>query len=144
MKGEHYDTIAKVVEWYRSEKHFDPTKRNIEYLLAARRRLVGALMDLGQDIADLKAGAEAAYFNRKNHFAGAVIAKRKEGETATDAQNAAQVEGDNLQQLEVDANAAYIAAKNLKDTVQEVLNAIAGDLRILEYEYQKANYQPAE
>jgi len=138
----HYETITKINRWYSTAGTFDPTRGNIENLLRARRKLVGAMADLGRDVAEFKAQAEGAYFQRKRNYAAAKAGARQKDLTVSDAEDVAQVGTREAQDAEIEANRQYLEARNLFETVRETLNALATEIRILEQEYQKANYQP--
>jgi len=135
-----YETIDKVIAWYRDRFKSDPTRENITHLLAARRRLAAALYDIRVDVAEAKAEREKADFNRKRNYADKVLVHRQGGLTNVEAESKARLDNGDHEDAYTDAVRAYEYYRLSFSSVQEVLNAISSDLRHIEDEYKRANH----
>ncbi len=135
-----YESIGKIIAWYRDKYKSDPTRENIGHLLAARRRLSAALYNIRGDVAEAKAEREKADFNRKRNYADRVLVHRQGGMTNIESESKARLDNGEHEDAYTDAVRAHEYYRLTFESVKEVLNAISGDLRNLEDEYKRANH----
>lgn len=135
-----YESIDKIIAWYRDKYKSDPTRENIGHLLAARRRLSAALYNIRADVAEAKAEREKSDFNRKRNYADRVLVYREGGLTISEAESKARLNNNQHEDDYTDAVRAYEYYRLTFESIQEVLNAISSDLRHLEDEYKRANH----
>ena len=133
--------ITKITEWYRGRpEHMESTRKNIDALLKARRILACNLVELATFTADAKEARDAAVFARKSSVAKKVLEYRSEGMTISESEHKSNLDAETHREIERGCEHAYEQSKLIYSSVNDVLNALAGDINILSNEFKKANY----
>jgi len=136
------DEIDRIVEWYRDlPDHINSDRKSINNLLKARRKLASNQIALSRMVADAKEERDAAVFCRKKAFSENVLEYRNEGDTVGESEHKANIDTSTHRQREKLAEREYEAVKLIYSSVNDILNALSGDIRLLQYEYEKTNYR---
>lgn len=134
--------INTITEWYRGQPdHITSSRKNIDALLKARRMLSANMVKFAEVVSFAREARDAAVFARKKAYSTKVLERRSEGLTFAESEHKATIETETHREIERGAEKSYENAKLIYQSVGDVLNAIAGDLKILQYEYEKINYQ---
>ena len=140
--NETLNEIIRITEWYRGiDSHIESSRKNIDALLKARRLLAANQVDLAYVVASAKEARDKAVFARKQSYSAKVIGHRENGLTVGESEHKANIETETHREIERGAEKAFEQAKLIYQSVNDILNAIAGDIRLLQYEYEKTNYR---
>jgi len=133
--------INIIADWYRGQpEHIESIRKNIDGLLKARRMLATNLIDLSFHVANAKEARDAAVFARKRSYSTKALEHKENGLTVAESDHKANIETETHREIERGAEKAYEQVKLIYSSVNDVLNALAGDINILSNEYKKVNY----
>jgi len=130
--------ISAIIDWYRGlPTHIKANEKNINQLTRARRKLATYRVDLSAHVAEFMKFKEVAYFDRKKTNAEK-YAEHRENYNQGDAKEKAFLETEKERAREIQYEAAYKKAALIHESTGDVLNAMAGDINHLSYEYKMA------
>ena len=135
------ERISEIIDRYnRVPAVIQAEAKNINALLFFRRSISCDLGGLGEEVSFFRKERdrkEWAYKMAVNEF---YQGYRKEGDAQETAKKKAETKAKNHKSEFIEAEGNYEQARMFYQTTNAVLNALAGDIRMLEYEYQKINY----
>jgi len=128
-----------IVEITELVSHYDDNKDNLDImgLTKLREALAIALLQSAEFYSDLRSGAEAADYNRKQQFASLVESRRGSVDeasgknyTATQLENLARIDNKVNEDAHVEANKRYYRIRLIIDSVNQILNSISSRINI--------------
>ena len=134
---EVFGSINKIIDWYRGmPKELNVDVQSIQSLNKARRKLACLKVDLSTIASEFRKMKEQAAFNRKKAIAQKIEEFRNADYSIADSKEKALIHTKKLKEKEIQFESAYENVKLLNDSIGDVLNAMAGDINYLVYEYK--------
>lgn len=126
--------ISTVIEWFRGFPKGGIPPEAFEGLMRARRLLATQKSFLGEYWSDLEADYDTAIFMRKKAVSEKIDKLSNNGYSQAGAKVKAEAMSGVEYLKERDAKRAFRKARNLWESLDDILNAMAGEFRRLENE----------
>lgn len=131
MTTQDFKNIDKIIAWFQS---LPVGHDQLERLMAYRRELSAINVRLARYVGDLSREFNNAYGLRKASFYKEKQRYIEEGMSATAAETKAESEIDELRLSERDCQGRFDSGRFLAKSVDQVLNAMAGEINFLREE----------
>lgn len=128
---EIFSNIEKIIGWYnRIERGY----QDVGNLIDARRKLATYSFSMAEITGNLKVDFDSATFARKNQFAKSKSKAIKSGSSGTEAEAKADIEIEEIAEVEASLKGAYSKAKLLLSQINEVLSTMNQHIAFLRAE----------
>tara|TARA_R100001440_G_scaffold23689_1_gene38597 strand:+ start:20426 stop:20863 length:438 start_codon:yes stop_codon:yes gene_type:complete len=125
--------VQKVINWYSSS---DFGHINIDYLIKAKRKLVGYSFRFSEVVGYALDEYNVTYASRKNELANNKLKYIEAGDAAGKAELKAELKNYQLRLAEGENEALYRKVKSYFDTMRDAITSITQDISILRKEYE--------
>lgn len=128
--------IQRILDWHQQFAEMEFPAGGLQILMQARAKLARFNEDLGRYKSELETIKLETEYKRRRIKDTLLLKYRKDGMTISEAQAQARVDSETYDNLHVEATRDYKDVCALYDTVNQTLNAMAGERSHLEQEYK--------
>lgn len=138
MRKEDFSRLDTIIEWY---QHLPDGHNQVEELMRARRELSTIGVRLAGYVGQLSRQSQAAEAMRKIKFNAERLKEMEAGVSVAGATAKAEADVSELRMREAEAAGRYSYGRLLYDSVNNVLNSMAGEINFLMREMATINHR---